>query len=416
MNLFTRETVGSCAEGLVVCFLSLKERAESIAGLALKSMGTADCGKDLDTRCRNEELALHLKTIAIFIILLTSASGVALPLLGRKLKCLRTDGTVFVLAKAFAAGVILATGFVHMLPDAQSALTDECLPETPWLKFPFSGFIAMLASFFTLLADFVGTQYYERKHLKDQAETLTCNPIEENSWPEIGPASSSVEDANHKKADALHGDGHMHIVGIHAHAASHSHSHPHGHHSCADETHAHVHGEFGHVHTSPSVSDSSIRHIVVSQVLEMGIVSHSVIIGLSLGVSQSPCTIRPLMGALTFHQFFEGFALGGCVSQAGFKSFSAFLMACFFAITTPAGIAIGTGVSSVYNPNSPRALIIEGIFDSISAGILIYMSLVDLIAADFLSKGMCCNPRLQCVSYIALLMGGLMMAAIAIWT
>jgi len=207
----------------------------------------------------------------------------------------------------------------------------------------------------------------------------------------------------------------MHIVGIRAHAASHSHSHPHGHHSCADETHAHVHGEFGHVHTSPSVSDSSIRHIVVSQVLEMGIVSHSVIIGLSLGVSQSPCTIRPLMGALTFHQFFEGFALGGCVSQAGFKSFSAFLMACFFAITTPAGIAIGTGVSSVYNPNSPRALIIEGIFDSISAGILIYMSLVDLIAADFLSKGMCCNPRLQCVSYIALLMGGLMMAALAIW-
>lgn len=410
-----QDSVASCAEGLVVCFLSIKERAETIALLALKSMGTTDCGKDTDIRCRNEELALHMKTIAIFLILLTSACGVALPLLGRRLKCLRTDGSVFVIAKAFAAGVILATGFVHMLPDAQEALTDECLPETPWLKFPFSGFIAMLAAFFTLLADFVGTQYYERKHLKDKAETLTCNPIDEGSWQEITPALS-VEDTNHKKADAVHGDGHMHIVGIHAHAASHSHSHPHGHHSCADETHAHVHGEFGHVHTSPpSVPDPSIRHIVVSQVLEMGIVSHSVIIGLSLGVSQSPCTIRPLMAALTFHQFFEGFALGGCVSQAGFKSLSAFMMACFFAITTPAGIAIGTGVSSVYNPNSPRALIIEGIFDSISAGILIYMSLVDLIAADFLSKGMCCNPRLQFVSYIALLMGGLMMAALAIW-
>lgn len=47
----------------------------------------------------------------------------------------------------------------------------------------------------------------------------------------------------------------------------------------------------------------------------MGIVAHSVIIGITLGVSESPCTIRPLLGALSFHQFFEGFALGGCISQ-----------------------------------------------------------------------------------------------------
>lgn len=143
-----QDSVGSCAEGPVACFLSLRARAETIAGLALKSMGTTDCGKDTDAGCRDEELALHLKTIAIFIILLTSACGVALPLLGRRLKCLRSDGTVFVLAKAFAAGVILATGFVHMLPDAQEALTDDCLPKMPWSKFPFSGFIAMLAAFF----------------------------------------------------------------------------------------------------------------------------------------------------------------------------------------------------------------------------------------------------------------------------
>jgi len=40
-----------------------------------------------------------------------------------------------------------------------------------------------------------------------------------------------------------------------------------------------------------------------------------VIIGLSLGVSQNPCTIKPLVAALSFHQFFEGFALGGCISE-----------------------------------------------------------------------------------------------------
>ena len=49
--------------------------------------------------------------------------------------------------------------------------------------------------------------------------------------------------------------------------------------------------------------------------LELGIVTHSVIIGVTLGVSESPCTIRPLLAALSFHQFFEGFALGGCIAQ-----------------------------------------------------------------------------------------------------
>lgn len=51
------------------------------------------------------------------------------------------------------------------------------------------------------------------------------------------------------------------------------------------------------------------------QVLELGIVVHSVIIGISLGASEDPDTIKPLLAALSFHQFFEGMGLGGCISQ-----------------------------------------------------------------------------------------------------
>lgn len=42
---------------------------------------------------------------------------------------------------------------------------------------------------------------------------------------------------------------------------------------------------------------------------------HSVIIGVSLGASESVDTIKPLLAALSFHQFFEGMGLGGCISQ-----------------------------------------------------------------------------------------------------
>lgn len=90
-------------------------------------------------------------------------------------------------------------------------------------------------------------------------------------------------------------------------------------------------------------------------------------------------------------------------------------MACFFAITTPLGISIGTAIASVYNPNSPGALVVEGILDSVSAGILVYMALVDLIAADFLSKRMSCNFRLQLMSYSMLFLGAGLMSSLAIW-
>ncbi|KAI3707223.1 hypothetical protein L6452_25548 [Arctium lappa] len=381
-----------------------------------ESMSTVSCSDSPELEsCRDEKAALILKFVAIASILIAGIIGVAIPLVGKKRRFLRTDTNLFFAAKAFAAGVILATGFVHMLPDATSALTNPCLPKNPWSKFPFSGFIAMMAALGTLVADFLSTQYYERKQEK-QIQAVRVESVDLAAESGIVPVAG--KESNVKVFGEEEGGG-IHIVGMHAHVAHHGHSHGSGQEGCdgqvseySDENphmHSHSHG------FNDDDDESGIRHIVVSQVLELGIISHSIIIGLSLGVSQSPCTIRPLLGALSFHQFFEGFALGGCISQAKFGSLHSMVMACFFAVTAPVGVGIGTGISKFYNANSPRALMIEGILDSISAGILVYMSLVDLIAADFLSKRMRCNVRLQVVSYIALFLGAGLMAALAAW-
>ncbi|KAI5064192.1 hypothetical protein GOP47_0020862 [Adiantum capillus-veneris] len=342
------------------------------------------CNNEDEVECRDVELAFHLKLAAVLAILCA-------------------------VAKAFAAGVILATGFVHMLPDAMAALTDSCLPDYPWKQFPFSGCIAMMAALGTLLVDVIGTEYYERKHAKEEAAQETAPPLE---WIE-----SSVNEGNVLKETLSSGHidaDHIHVVGMRAHAVSHTHSHSNGS-SCSN--HEPVNKHFADANSKPTSEDMAahIRHVVVSQVLELGIVTHSIIIGISLGVSQSPCTIRPLFAALAFHQFFEGFALGGCISQAGFRSFSTIAMTVCFTLTTPIGIGVGTGISSGYNSNSSGALIVEGIFDSVSAGILIYMALVDLIAADFLSKRMCCNRVLQVLSYISLFFGAAAMSSLAVW-
>ena len=171
----------------------------------------ASCTTDSDSECRDETIALHLKLIAILSILFAGALGIALPLLGKKLMVLKTDGPFFTIVKAFAAGVILATGFVHILPNATAALTDSCLPDFPWQDFPFSGCIAMLAALCTLMVDVLGTEYYEKKQAKEREETQE----------DIGatPSDAVVNDKDTKN---------MHVVGIHAHAASHSHILPSG--------------------------------------------------------------------------------------------------------------------------------------------------------------------------------------------
>lgn len=123
-----------------------------------------DCGPTTDMACRDVLLAKHLKGAAIATILTASALGVLLPLLGRNLRFLRTDGNLFFICKAFAAGVILATAFVHMLPSAESTLANPCLPAHPWSKFAWAGFIAMLASLGTLVVDFAATEFYQKRH------------------------------------------------------------------------------------------------------------------------------------------------------------------------------------------------------------------------------------------------------------
>ncbi|CAH9064992.1 unnamed protein product [Cuscuta epithymum] len=383
-----------------------------------QSMSNVSCegaGRE-SQNCQDSGSAFILKMVAIASILLAGAFGVSLPLIGKKRRFLQTDSNLFVAAKAFAAGVILATGFVHMLPDASEHLTDTCLPDFPWSKFPFSGFIAMMSALATLVVDFVGTQYYERKQEKQSQK----ENIESLEAAMVGSESAIVPVDTKGRNGVLFGEeegGTIHIVGMHAHAAHHRHNHAQEVGACQGHAKEHLHGH-SHSHShgiGHGDDENGVRHVVVSQVLELGIVSHSMIIGLSLGVSESPCTIRPLIAALSFHQFFEGFALGGCISQAQFRTLRVTLMATFFAITTPLGIAGGLLLSSFYNPQSPRAMVVEGIFDSVSAGILVYMALVDLIAADFLSKKMSCNTRLQIASYFCLFLGSLLMSSLAIW-
>ncbi|KAL2942984.1 Zinc transporter 8 [Bienertia sinuspersici] len=90
-------------------------------------------------------------------------------------------------------------------------------------------------------------------------------------------------------------------------------------------------------------------------------------------------------------------------------------MAVFFSITTPLGIAIGIGITNIYDETSSVALIVQGLLNSIAAGILIYMALVDLLAADFMNPKIQSNAKLFFGAKFTLVLGVASMAIMAIW-
>ena len=109
---------------------------------------------------------MKLKVIAIVTILLASMIGVCLPLFSRLMPALRPDRDLFTVVKAFASGVILATGYMHVLPDSFDDLMSECLPENPWRKFPFTTFVAMLSAVVTLMVDSFAMSIYKKHSAK----------------------------------------------------------------------------------------------------------------------------------------------------------------------------------------------------------------------------------------------------------
>jgi zinc transporter 1/2/3 len=85
---------------------------------------------------------------------------------------------------------------------------------------------------------------------------------------------------------------------------------------------------------------------------------------------------------------FEGLALGSRI--AGISAFhmnspKPWLMCLAYGTTTPIGQVIGLLTRNLYDPASQTGLLMVGIMNAISSGLLLFAGLVELLAEDFLS-------------------------------
>lgn len=144
----------------------------------------------------------------------------------------------------------------------------------------------------------------------------------------------------------------------------------------------HGHHHYHHGEEIMGSKDSTVSLLI----LEAGIIFHSLLIGVTLVVAADSVFIT-LFIVIVFHQMFEGLALGARIAAANkgeFGNAKTILLPLAFSFITPLGMAIGIGTLQLFNGNDVATIIVLGTLDSLSAGILIWVGIIDMWAGDWI--------------------------------
>ena len=162
--------------------------------------------------------------------------------------------------------------------------------------------------------------------------------------------------------------------------------------------------------------DTHTHRQITAYILEFGIALHSIIIGITVGVARQE--LIGLVIAVTFHQFFEGFALATTAFEAGFKSqIYPIMMSLIYTLTTPIGIVIGILIAQWLQANVALSLIVLGALDAVSAGILIYDALVNMMTVNITHNRYFARLSLsrKAIVFVSLWTGVAAMSILGIW-
>ncbi|KAG9688062.1 zinc-regulated transporter 2, partial [Aureobasidium melanogenum] len=392
---------------------------------------------------------MPLHVFALVLILVLSTLACSFPILVRRLPRMPVPRQFLFLSRHFGTGVLIATAFVHLLPTAFNSLTDPCLPPFWNHGYPaMAGFIAMISVMVVVGVEMFfaskgaghshsseylspGEQHEDMVPLRSSNREGLSRPLHRRSdsyrpfsQGQIGADEDNTdnmalqENGSYTDTEPLAQKGRaslddtgsnsdLDLDELDPHMNGHGHDHGHAIEPSLERT------------GSPSEQQHQQKMLLQCLLLEAGILFHSVFIGMAVSVATGTSFIV-LLVAISFHQTFEGLALGSRIAAITIfpkRSPRPWLMALAYGTTTPLGQAIGLLVHNLYDPYSQTGLLMVGIMNAISSGLLLFAGLVELLAEDFLSdesyvvlKG---RKRLQaCGSVVA---GALLMALVGAW-
>ncbi|EGU81899.1 hypothetical protein FOXB_07604 [Fusarium oxysporum f. sp. conglutinans Fo5176] len=321
--------------------------------------GQRDCGR------KDRDYKIGIRIGMLFVVLVASSIGVFGPILMSTFVPVRSN-IVLTILKQFGTGVIISTAFVHLFTHAFMMFGNECLGELQYEAT--TAAIVMAGLFISFLIEFC-VQRAMRWQLTKKTETDSA-------------------------------------------------------------------------YLSPkAVEKAEMANITI---MEAGIIFHSILIGITLVVAGDSFFIT-LSIVIIFHQLFEGIALGTRIASLGYgqmplalghsHSHSApppsvertgtstvplwkkLVLASGFAVVTPIGMAIGIGVLNVFNGNDPATLIAIGTLDALSAGILVWVGLVEMWAQDWMLGGELsdASPLTTLLALFGLVCGMVLMSLLGKW-
>ncbi|KAJ5880525.1 uncharacterized protein N7473_011578 [Penicillium subrubescens] len=285
---------------------------------------------------------------SIFVILFVSSAFTVFPVISKRMTRWKIPFSVYIFARYFGTGVIVATAFIHLLDPAYKRIGPKtCVGVSGyWGEYSWCAAIVLATVMGIFLLDLAAEIYVEHKYGVHRDEGATSAFVQHEHHLDVEPApntENTVQAFDNEKRNEISAE------------------------------------------TDSTMAERSFRQqIAAFLLLEFGIIFHSVIIGLNLGVTGSEfATLYPV---LVFHQSFEGLGIGARMSAIpfGHHTWLPWILCAAYGLTTPISIAIGLGVRDSYTPGSRVSLIIQGVLNAVSAGILIYTGLVELLARDFL--------------------------------
>ncbi|KAL4923875.1 putative ZIP Zinc transporter [Aspergillus undulatus] len=303
--------------------------------------GESESGGSSQPSCgvQSRDYDMPLRIGTLFVVLVTSSIGVFLPMGLVKLPSASINVWASTIIKQFGTGVILSTAFVHLYTHADLMFGNECLGGLEYEAT--TSAVVMAGIFLSFLTEYIGHRYLLARAARSPSPS---QPADNGS--NVSPKSA---------ADAV--------------------AQPHQHNTLAGLGHHH-----GGDPTNPNTKLSVL-------VMEAGVIFHSILIGITLVVA-GDSFYKTLLVVIVFHQFFEGLALGARIALLPGRTFpTKAIMGAAFALVTPIGMAIGMGVIHSFNGQDRHTLIALGTLDALSAGILVWVGVVDMWARDWVIEG-----------------------------
>ncbi|XP_030571931.1 zinc transporter ZIP1 [Drosophila novamexicana] len=308
----------------------------------------------------------------------------------------------------FGGGVLLATTFLHLLPEVQEVVEQlqqcQIIGE---LSFPLAELLMCCGFFLMYFIEEAMHSYVHRHHRDDAGAAFerghsirhshllkTAPPL-----PATNANCSELAAAGHNATlsvqDLMHNDLEQQKYGaVHHHQHNHSHSHSHS------QTNGHGHGH-GHSHLpigdsstgSGDMLASSLRGLFIVLALSL----HELFEGMAIGLESSASSVWFMFGAVSAHKLVLAFCVGVELIVARTRLSLAVLYVLTFAVVSPLGIGLGILISHGQNGSGPN--LVSAILQGFACGTLIYV-----VFFEILSKN-----RSGLRAYLALFVGFLIM-------